>query len=274
MAGRRLTALFAALFALTTSAYAQTVKPGVLTVGTVSTYAPMAYRDPSTGQLTGFDVDLAGVIAEEMKLKLELVEVSFAQLMPSLTTGRIDTALAGMSDRPERREQANFINYLRSGAQFFSISDKASAIGDVANMCGKKVASSRGAQWIDRINEWSRVNCVGKGMLAIANIGSENTADTRTQLLAGRADAGVQGSETIGYLQKLDPGRFSKIGGIFSEFLVGMPFLKGNAKADALMNEVIGALNRVQQSGKYDEILNKYGIEENRYLPITINRGT
>lgn len=274
MAGFRFAMSLAALIVVVAPAAAQTIKPGVLIVGTVSTYAPMAYRDPNTGQLTGFDIDLAGAIADEMKLKLELVEVSFAQLMPSLTTGRIDTAMAGMSDRPERRDQANFVDYLRTGAQFFSLTEKATAIGTAANMCGKKVASSRGAQWIDRINAWSKENCEAKGLPAIVNIGSENTADTRTQLLAGRADAGVQGSETIGYLQQLDPGRFAKIGGIFSAFLVGMPFLKGNAQADALMNQIVTALNRVQQSGKYDVILKKYGIEENRYVPITINQGT
>lgn len=252
---------------------AETIESGVLTVGTVTTYAPMAYKDPASGKLSGADIDLANAVAEQMGLKLKLVEVSFAQLLPSLQTGRIDIAMAGMSDRPSRRDVANFIDYVRSGAQFYTLATKAAAIGDIANMCGKTVAFSRGAQWNDRVDEWSKANCTAKGKPAVALVGAENTADARTQLLAGRVDAAVQGSETIGYLQALDPGRFVKIGGIFSEYLVGIPFLKGNAKADALLEEVKKAMTAVQESGRYDQILARYGITENSYKPPTINQG-
>lgn len=250
-----------------------TIKPGTLTVGTVTTYAPMAYRDPKTAELTGADIDLAKAIAAELGLKIELVDVAFAQLMPSLQTGRIDMAMAGMSDRPARRDVVNFVDYVRSGAQFYTLSEKAATIGGIEGICGKTVAYSRGAQWNERIEEWSKANCEAKGRPPVRPVGSENTADTRTQLLAGRVDAGVQGSETFGYLQTLDPGRFSKIGSIFSEYLVGIPFLKDSAPAGALMEEVRKVLLKLQENGTYDEILKRYGIGDNAYKPVAVNQG-
>lgn len=266
--------LAAVVLPMAASAAPPTVRPGTLTVGTVTTYAPMAYRDPNTGALTGVDIDLAKAIAAELGLKIDLVDVAFAQLMPSLQTGRIDMAMAGMSDRPARRGAANFIDYVRSGAQFYTLSEKAADIGGIEGMCGKTVAYSRGAQWNDRIDEWSKANCEAKGKPPVRPVGSENTADTRTQLLAGRVDAGVQGSETFGYLQTLDPGRFTKIGGIFSEYLVGIPFLKDSAPAGVLMEEVRKALLKLQENGTYDEILKRYGVGDNAYKPVAINQGT
>jgi polar amino acid transport system substrate-binding protein len=257
-----------------TAAAFETITPGVLTIGTVTTYAPMEFRDPNTNELVGADIDLAKAIAKEMQLKIELVEVSFAQLMPSLQTGRIDIAMAGMSDRPSRREIANFLDYFRTGAQFYTFANRAAEIGGIENMCGKKVAYSRGAQWNDRVDAWSAENCTAKGKPAVVSVGAESTPDARTQLMSGRVDAVVQGSETIGHLQKLDPGKYAKIGGVFSDYLVGIPFLKNNAKADVLMTAVTKALTKLQADGTYDAILDRYGLKENAYKPLTVNQGT
>lgn len=265
--------LIASMLALPAHAE-NTIKPGVLTVGTDSSYAPMATKTPDSGKLIGVDVDLATAIARRLNLQIEFVDAHFAQMTPALQTGRIDMVMAGMSDRPARREVANFIDYARSGAQFFTLKEKAVQFKGIGDLCGKTVAYNRGAQWNERVEVWSKANCLDKGRPAVALLGAASPPDARTQLATGRADAVVQGSETIGYLQTLEPGKYEKLGVVFADYLVGAAFLKGNARSDALMSQVQAVLGAMQADGEYDKIMARYGVGDNMHKPLTVNAGT
>jgi polar amino acid transport system substrate-binding protein len=88
---------------------------GVLRLTVNSTYAPMEYRDPTTNQLVGLDIDLANELAKRPGVKIIWSETPFAELIPSLQTKRADFIISGISDRSSRREVAGFIDYLAPG---------------------------------------------------------------------------------------------------------------------------------------------------------------
>ena len=92
-------------------------KAGKIVIATQPNYPPIAYKDPATNELTGFDIDLGEAIAKELGVKIEWQETAFAQMISSLQTGRVDIALAGMSDLPARREVVDFVDYMKTGAQ-------------------------------------------------------------------------------------------------------------------------------------------------------------
>src|SRR5580765_4982347 len=130
--------------AVATAAVAQDVpdrikKAGKIVAATQPNYAPISYKDPATNQLMGFDVELGEAIAKELGVKVEWQETAFAQMISSLVTGRVDIVMAGMSDLPGRREQVDFVDYLRSGAQFYTSQANAATIKTPADLCGKKV---------------------------------------------------------------------------------------------------------------------------------------
>src|SRR5882757_7608593 len=82
----------AALLALTTARAAE-LPESIKQAGTVrltvnSTYAPMEYRDPTTNQLVGLDIDLANELAKRLGVKIVWSETPFAELIPSLQTKR------------------------------------------------------------------------------------------------------------------------------------------------------------------------------------------
>ena len=245
-------------------------KAGKLVAATQPNYAPIAYKDPSTNQLMGFDIELGEAIAKELGLKIEWQETAFAQMISSLVTGRVDIVMAGMSDLPGRREQVDFVDYLKSGAQFYTSQANAATIKTPADLCGKKVGASRSTNWPAQIEEWSKQNCVAKGKPAITVVGTEGSIDARTQLKSGRLDGGVQGSETISYNQKLEPNTYVVLGAPFTESLMGIPTPKTDPQ---LRDAVKGALERLQKSGTYDQIAAKYGLSGNKLSPITINQG-
>jgi polar amino acid transport system substrate-binding protein len=245
-------------------------KSGKLVAATQPNYAPISYKDPATNQLMGFDIELGEAIAKELGLKIEWQETAFAQMISSLVTGRVDIVMAGMSDLPKRREQVDFVDYLKTGAQFYTSQADAATIKTPADLCGKKVGASRSTNWPAQIEEWSKQNCVAKGHPAITVVGTEGSIDARTQLKSGRLDGGVQGSETLLYFQKLEPSTYVILGTAFTESLMGIPTPKTEPQ---LRDAVKGALDRLQKNGTYGQIAAKYGLSANELSPITINQG-
>jgi polar amino acid transport system substrate-binding protein len=271
----RIAVVVAVVFALAAVAGAQELperikKAGKIVVATKPNYPPITYKDPATNQNMGVDIDLGEAIAKELGVAIEWQDTEFAQIFSSLQTGRVDMALQGISDLPERREVADFVNYLRSGSQFYTNPANAATIKTPEDLCGKNVGASRSTNWPKRIEEWSAANCVAKGKPAIKVVGTEGSADARTQLKSGRLDAAVQGLETLPYFQKLEPNTYVLIGQPFTEDLMGIPFAK---KETQLRDAIKAAIERLQAKGVYDQILAKYGLQATKLSPVTVNQG-
>ncbi|MEO3790621.1 ABC transporter substrate-binding protein [Nonomuraea sp. B10E15] len=234
---------------------------GTMVVGNVPNYPPLEFKDPSTNQLTGFDIDLGNAIGKQLGVTVKWQETSFEQLQSAVTTGRIDMILSGMSDLPERRETLDLVGYLSSGAQFFSTSE----VADPKSLCGKAVGASRRTSFPGEIKKWSKENCSGK---PIKVVGTEGSADARTQLTQGRVDAAVQGSETLPYISQQDPGKFHLIGEPFTEVNQAMGFAKQDPR---LRDAVVKALRALQQDGTYASLLDKWGLKGNAIKQVTLN---
>ncbi len=191
-------------------------------------------------------------------------------MISSLQTARVDIALAGMSDLPARREVVDFVDYMKTGPQFFTTIARAGELKTLEDLCGKKVGASRSTNWPGQMEELSKSICTGKGRAAMTVIGTEGSVDARTQLKSGRLDAAVQGSETLPYFQKQEPNTIVLIGAPISEGLSGIPVLKTEAQ---LRDAVKEALDRLQAKGVYDQILAKYGLQTSKLAPISVNQG-
>ena len=243
---------------------------GKLVIATMPNYPPITYKDPATNVLQGFDIELGEAIGKELGLKVEWQEIAFAQMLPSLQTGRVDLAMAGMSDKKARQETADFVDYMKSGAQFYTSKALAGEIKSVDDLCGKSVGASRSTDWPAQITAWSEANCVAKGKPAINVMGTEGSADARTQIKRQRLQAAAQGNETLPYNQKLEPDTYVTLGEAFSQSLAGIPVLKSETH---LRDAVKVALEKLQANGTYDALLDKYGLKANKLTPVTINAG-
>jgi polar amino acid transport system substrate-binding protein len=245
-------------------------KAGKLVAATQPNYPPIAFKDPASNQLTGFDIDLGEAIAKELGVKLEWQETAFAQMISSLQTQRVDIALAGMSDLPARREVVDFIDYMKTGPQFFTTANRAGELKTIDDLCGKKVGASRSTNWPAQMEDLSKAVCAAKGRPAMIVIGTEGSVDARTQLKSGRLDAAVQGSETLPYFQKQEPNTIVLIGVPFSEQLTGIPVVKTEPQ---LRDAVKEALDRLLAKGIYDQILTKYGLQGSKLSAMAVNQG-
>ena len=84
----------------------QVQRNGVLKVG-MSTFVPWAMHD-KTGELIGFEIDVAKRLAEDMGVEIEFVPTKWSGIIPALLTGKFDIIIGGMGIRPERNLSVNF----------------------------------------------------------------------------------------------------------------------------------------------------------------------
>jgi len=84
----------------------QVLQRGVLRVG-MDTFVPWAMRD-KTGQLIGFEIDVATRLAADMGVKVEFVPTKWSGIIPALLTGKFDVIIGGMGIIPSRNLKVNF----------------------------------------------------------------------------------------------------------------------------------------------------------------------
>ena len=88
---------------------------GELRVGLETGYMPFEMRDKG-GDIIGFDVDLARMLARDLKVKLTLVNISWDGIIPALLTGKADLLMGGMTITAERAERVDFCDpYMQIG---------------------------------------------------------------------------------------------------------------------------------------------------------------
>lgn len=244
-----------------TPAQAQTAraKGAPITAAVVSNYPPLEFKDPATGKLTGFDIELGEALAAKLGTTIKWEETSFDQMMSSLATGRVDIILSGMTDLPARRDAVKFIDYLKTGPQFYAMKDRSAEFPNMLALCGKKVGASRRTSFPVEIGKWSEDNCVKAGKPAILVTGTDGSSDARTQLRQGRLDAAVQGGETMPYIMGQEPNTYVTVGKAFTFQYVGLAIGK---KDDALAAELSDAMTKLLADGSYAKIAAKWGLTD------------
>jgi polar amino acid transport system substrate-binding protein len=101
-----------------------------------------------SGELIGYEVDLAKALAKNMGVKLKLVEMPFSDLLAALKTGKIDAVMSGMTMTPERNLEVLFAGpYTLSGKSILTKSKLIDEISAATPATEKKykVASLKGS---------------------------------------------------------------------------------------------------------------------------------
>lgn len=110
------------------------LKRGELVVGTTASQPPMIATS-KTGQIIGFDADLARSIAEGMGVKLKFEIMPFAQLLPALEKGKVDMILSGMTMLPARNRKVAFVGpYFVSGKGILTKEKNIAALQEAAGL--------------------------------------------------------------------------------------------------------------------------------------------
>ena len=79
---------------------------GVLTVGNEGNWLPYVYNEDGTGELTGFEVEVAREVAARLGVEVEFQTAdSWDPVLAGLDASRYDVVISGVNPNPERQEK-------------------------------------------------------------------------------------------------------------------------------------------------------------------------
>ncbi len=122
-------------------------KAGVIKIGMTGTQPPFS-MESKEGELMGYEVDLAELLAESMNVELDIVQLPFAELIPALESGKIDVIMSGMTMTMERNAKVAFVGpYVLSGKSVLTKMETLSKADEAEdfNMSDMKVTSLKGS---------------------------------------------------------------------------------------------------------------------------------
>ncbi len=80
----------------------------VIKVGTDPTWPPYQLRDNVTGDIVGFEVDLANACAAKLGFTIQWNDVGFDNIILSVQQGQLDMGVSGFSITPDRLKEVSF----------------------------------------------------------------------------------------------------------------------------------------------------------------------
>ena len=161
------------------------VNPGKLTVATSPDFAPYEfYAIDADGNptLAGFDVALAGYIADKLGLELEMVPIDFDGVLMELQTKKVDLGIAGLSPDPDRANAMDFSDiYYMGGQSFVTVKGNESKFQTLAdtNKAEYQIGAQTGSIQVGLAEE----NSPDADIIQLAKV-----TDIIAELLAGKLD--------------------------------------------------------------------------------------
>jgi L-cystine transport system substrate-binding protein/L-cystine transport system permease protein len=120
---------------------------GVLRVGTEGVYAPFSYHDPATGQLTGYDVDVARAVGDKLGVKVEFVETPWDSIFAALQANRFDVIANEVTITPERRSNYDLSEPYSVGEGVIVTRTTDTSIRSLTDLKGKVAAEQMTSNW-------------------------------------------------------------------------------------------------------------------------------
>lgn len=128
-------------------------RSGRLVVGVDQNNFRFGYRDPKTGDLVGFEIDLARELSKAIfgsPDKVLFRAITTADRIPAINEGRVDIVIRSMTMNCDRWEQINFSTEYFSAGQAILVA-RDSPIKGIKDLAGKKVCAATGSTSIRNI---------------------------------------------------------------------------------------------------------------------------
>jgi len=191
----------------------------------------------SSGQYSGFDVDVAKYVAKKLgATKINFVPTLSANREAFLQQGKVDMVVATYSVTAERQKVVSFAGPYYIAHQDILVRANDNSISKPSDLEGKKVCSGQGSASGDRIQAQygSKVN-----LIRLPGYG-----DCVNQLLGGQVEA-VTTDNTIlaGFAaQPQNRGKLKVVGTFFSNEIYGIGLKKGDEKGVAAIDKALQAM--------------------------------
>jgi polar amino acid transport system substrate-binding protein len=206
-----------------------------------------SFRDPITGEITGFDVDIAGEVARDIfgtPSQVEYRILSSADRIAALQNNQVDIVVKTMSITCDRKKLVNFSTvYLNANQRILAPRD--STISQPADLSGKRVCVVKGTTSLQRVQQISPAPIIVEAV---------TWADCLVALQQRQADAVSTDDTILAGLVAQDPYLH-----IVGPSLDVEPYGIGiNLQNTGLVRFVNGTLDRIRRDGTWNTLYRKW----------------
>jgi polar amino acid transport system substrate-binding protein len=229
--------------------------PGQLTVAADPTEAPLVYYD-SHNQFAGFSIELADRIATQVGLKLNVINIDGAEIVPGLAVSeqRYDVGVAAQPASSDLSATASTLAYLVGGPVILARHDEAKITG-LQSLCRLTVGGNRGRAGQAIVLDANQGSCQGK---PIVYVPYDDDIKGIHDLQTGTLQAYLEDYAPASALARLygDIRIAARPPNPASEVFV---FALANTALRAVVSE---AFDRVRRHGDYQKLLRRWGLQE------------
>lgn len=226
---------------------------GILRIAVEGTYPPFNFKDPKTGQLTGYDIEVATLVAAKLKLRPQFVPTEWTAILPAVASGKVDAAISQVIITPERERAYDFsVPYTYSTFQLIVRKNERASYRTLADFKGRKLGVRQGSVFEQEARKVSGIEV--RSYPAVP----ENLQD----LAFGRIDALLDDSLMVSYLLKNTQLPIKAGPRVGREARIGIALRKGSPKVRAAIDK---ALKDASSDGTLRQLsLKWFGIDASR----------
>lgn len=208
---------------------------------TSAQYPPFEYIH--NNKIKGFDIDLARLIAKEMHKEAVFDDMQFSTVLPALSSGKDDAAIATLTITEQRKQNFSFTKpyYFQTIAVIFKVNHP---IKQLDQLNHKKVAVQLGSV----MEIWLKKNVPTAQLTAM-----DNSNQTIEALKAGHVDAVlIDGVQAKLYSKNNPQLAYQSLGNTKDGFGIALP------KNSPLTAQINQALLKLQATGEIKKLENKW----------------
>lgn len=215
-----------------------------IVVGTEGTYAPYSYHDES-GELVGYDIDIARAVGEEIGAEVEFMEVKWEGLLQGIDTGQIDVVFNQVGVSEERKEKYLFTEPYLYGYPVLVTRKDNTTIHSFEDAEGFKTALNVSTNYARIADEYG-----------VSYISSETYNNAIELLLSERIDLIINDGIAFADLKKERPDIPLEIRAQLDQpSVIAAPVKKDNVELQEAISE---ALKTLSDNGTLTELSEKY----------------
>ncbi|HQQ70345.1 MAG TPA: transporter substrate-binding domain-containing protein [Alicycliphilus sp.] len=241
------------IIALALAGLVGTAAAADLRVGLNPAYEPFESKT-ATGEIVGFDVDIANALCEQIKRKCVFVESEWDSIIPGLQARKYDVIISSMSITPERARVVDFTQrYYKTPSAI--VVKKSIKYDGPASLKGMKIGVLKGSTQ----EKWALGELKPAGVTVVPY---QSQNQVYLDLKAGRLDGTVADKVEVngGFLRKPEGRDYGYVGRDQYEPKyygdgIGIAMRKGQGDLKRQLDE---AIVTIRSNGTYDKIAKKY----------------
>lgn len=217
-----------------------------LRIGVDPNLKPFVYMDQS-GDIAGFDVDIAKAVCEEIKVECKFVPMEWDGLIPALNSKKVDVLVTSMSITEQRERVVDFTRpYYKSPSQLLTRKG--------TDLLSMKIGVLRGST-----DERFAREKLAKGSVSVVAYGNQNEAFMDLQSGRVQSVLGPKIELQEGAIDLLRKGEVIFVGELFTDIDyygpgIGMAVREG----DPLRNLLNNAIAKIRADGTWQRVSDQY----------------